>query len=544
MPRNFNIDIHCHPSTKPFLSPGKKNAIESFNHVLESGLIKAIKHILEKKAEVLLATQSNFDHLFEGGHEVVIASITPMERAFLVARMPNTLGPILEPFIVIDNQIGLEDTIRPKLINALMGFSIKRIEFVRDALQLKDYFNDSLVPEYNFLVEHNNKKSLKHGFTIKFVKHFGEIEDGMANAAPGEKTIYVLLSIEGAHSFRSKVPSLIDIQNSHGHAHTPTEMQDMSDAKMVEDNIREMKQWEFVPFYVTLMHHFWNGMGGHARSLNKLVGKMVNQDEGINERLTLLGKLVIHDLLQTKYTRTAAEDVIETVTVPRVLIDIKHMSVSSRMDYYEMLDTEFAGEDIPIICSHTGIADTIDSFEDLLKVDDKREEENNRNYFHKARINLCGADVRRIVKSKGLIGIQMDEKRVAGAGFIKSKLNGGIVNLELMNEYAKLIMANIFLAVKAANTLDAWNVFCIGSDFDGLINHLDVFPTSGQMPVLRDEIEFFLNNLTPIKEPQSYDFEMSVDEMKRLMMNLTPEEITSKIFSENVMNFLSIHFRR
>ena len=541
MSNNFNIDLHCHPSTKPFMSAlqVKKDAIQSFNHKIENEFIKILKGLLKRQSEVLLESQSNFDHLFEGGHKVVIASITPMEKAFLVANQKR--APTINNIFIFDTKAPWENTIKPPLINALMGFSISNIEFLRGSESFKNYFEQGLKPEYEYLIKHHQKKSDLHGYLIKFVKDFTEIEQGLAS---GEKAIYVLISIEGAHSFKSVAPNLGELKSSQGMVHSEAELDNMSGSGDVQANIRTMKrEWEFTPLYVTLMHHFWNGMGGHARSLNKNVGEMLNQQEGINQRLTGPGKLAIRTLLEKKFDIND-NGTFRTITVPRILIDIKHMGVASRRGYYEILDNDFAAENIPVICSHTGMADTIDTLDELALVNDKDEESNENNYFHKAQINLCGEDVRRIVKSKGLIGIQLDEKRVAGAGFIKSKLRGGLNTNDLMHECAKIIMANIFVAVKAVNDVSAWNVFCIGSDYDGLINYLDPFPTSAEVSILRDEIEFFLGNLVAIKEPESYKFEMGTDEMKELMMGLSPKEITQKIFSDNIMQFLSVNFKK
>lgn len=557
MPDHFNIDIHCHPSTKPFMKALQKkpDAFKSFNHDIQSNFIKLIKRLLEKESEVLFASQSNFDHLFEGGHRVVIASITPMEKAFFVANLKRATPFIFDfkDLFIFDTTAPWEDTIKPKLINALMGFSIDCIEQVRGSGTFTDYFGQGLQPEYEYLIGHHNQQSSLHGFTIKFVKNFSEIENGLADdKARGTKTIYLILSIEGAHSFKTPSGTIGDVKQNQGRQHTTQELRDMSDSSAIEKNIRKMKrEWEFPPLFVTMMHHFWNGMGGHARSLNKTVGEMLNQQEGINEPLSEKGKLVIRAFLQKQFDERVGND-IQTFLVPRILIDIKHMSIASRKDYYKMLDDEFAGENIPIICSHTGIAhsqepfdaenDRESSLENLAKVIDKEQEQNDRNYFHYAQINLCGEDVRRIVKSRGLIGIQLDEKRIAGTGFVQSKLRGGLTNFQLMHECAKLIMANMFVAVNTVNTPDAWDVFCIGSDFDGLINHLDPFPTAADVSTLRDEIEFFLENLVEVNDP-GFDFKMGTAEMKRLMMGLTASQITAKIFSENVMAFLSRNFR-
>ncbi len=528
----FNIDIHCHPTTKPFMSAlaeaDKKDPFAGFNHNVEDDIMKLIKGILSKKAEVELKTQSNFDNLFRGGHRVVIASITPMERGFLVANRFRKTNPVADAFIFdLGTFLG---TVKPKLINALMGFSIKNIEFVRNSTGLQNYFTQGLLPEYNYLKKFHNKKSAQEGYTLKIVNSFAEIEAGMNS---GENAMYVLVSVEGAHSLKNIVPVIAEIKNNQDKKFSQSELNNIEDGQGIENNILAMKKWKQVPFFVTLMHHFWNGMGGHARSLNKMVGEMLNQQEGINLGLTATGKLVITDLLRDD-------------NGPRILVDIKHMSIASRKEYYEILNTDplFKNKKIPILCSHTGIASDVDTLDELEKVKDKTEESNNSNYFHKAQINLCAEDIRIIAQSNGLIGIQLDEKRIAGAGFVKEKLNGGLNTNDLLNACAELVMSNIFMAVKAVNNVKGWDLCSIGSDYDGLINHLNPFPTAASISILRDEIEFYLDNLHDVKEPQTGNIIFTVAEMKNLMMGLTIKEISEKIFSANVMVFLKKNFNR
>ena len=528
----FNIDIHCHPSTKPFMSAlndaDKKDPFIGYKHNIEDGIMQLLKKMLAKKSEVELATQSNFDNLFRGGHRVIMASITPMERAFVVANASRKPNLIADAFIY---DLGIfPGTIKPKLINALMGFSIKNIEFTRSSVGLKNYFKDGLLPEYNYLQKFQNKKSQQEGYTLKFVNSYSEIENGINS---GENAIYVILSVEGAHSFKNTVPLISEIRDNQGKTYTQGQLNSIEDGMGIENNILAMKKWKYVPFYVTLMHHFWNGMGGHARSLNKLVGEMLNQQEGINLGLSETGKLVIKDLLRDD-------------NGPRVLIDIKHMSIASRRGFYAMLETELLlkNKKIPIICSHTGIAADIDTLAELDLVKDKTEESNTTNYFHKAQINLCGEDIRKIAQSEGLIGIQLDEKRIAGAGFAKEKLNGGLNTNDLLNACSELIMSNIFMVIKAIKTVKGWDLCCIGSDYDGLINHLDPFPTAATATILRDEIEFYLDNLHDVKEPETGRTIFTVAQMKALMFGLTSKEITEKIFSSNVMAFLKKNFNR
>ena len=67
------------------------------------------------------------------------------------------------------------------------------------------------------------------------------------------------------------------------------------------------------PWFVTFSHHFYNELCGHARSLRKIIGKLTNQEEGINTSFTPLGLEVLDILLDKNNGR-------------RILIDVKHMS--------------------------------------------------------------------------------------------------------------------------------------------------------------------------------------------------------------------------
>ena len=87
MPYNFNIDIHCHTSGKPYMSGRTQQAhtpFETYENEIQSWLLSRLNKQIEKISEVRLATQSNFDNLSAGNVRVIIASFTPLERAFLV----------------------------------------------------------------------------------------------------------------------------------------------------------------------------------------------------------------------------------------------------------------------------------------------------------------------------------------------------------------------------------------------------------------------------------------------------------------------------
>jgi hypothetical protein len=147
-----------------------------------------------------------------------------------------------------------------------------------------------------------------------------------------------------------------------------------------------------------------------------------------------------------------------------------------------------------------------------------------------------------IFQSKGLIGIQLDEKRIAGKEIIKIlKHKEGVQPEELNRQYASIVIANLLRAVQIVNQREAWDILSIGSDFDGLINHLDCCPSSEEIPRLESFMLDVLNSGTDIVQA-GFNYSFSAIEINRLLFGLTPEEAMEKVFYTNVIEFLKRNF--
>ena len=531
MPNNFNIDIHCHTSGKPYMSgrtQQEHTPFESFDNNIQSWLLSRLNRQIEKISEVRLATQSNFDNLSAGNVRVIIASITPLEKAFLVVNQkPDSFFNDVLKDLVTETKTPWEDTVRSKVANALTGFYVDDIDFIKKSIL--HYFREGFLPEYNYFTSFHDTKSTDKKYKIKFVKNFTEIDETI-NA--DKKTICVILSIEGAHSLAREVPNLNALRREQGRSHKK-DNPDFTNLIDYVNNIEKLKKLEFVPFFVSLNHHFWNGLGGHAKSLMKLIGTIVSQDEGLNEGLKEMGKEVIKLLL--KKTNGS-----------RILIDIKHMSPQCRQDFYAFIKTEYwaKNDKFPLICSHTGVVSKKRNLNDLIKQDDDAELHDDTNYLHENSINLCEEDILIIAETNGLIGLQLDEKRIAGNKIIEViKNDDSLGEADLRMQYVKVLCANLFEIVKTVNSVKGWDLLSIGSDYDGLINHLDFYPTTADMPTLRQDMLDFLNDPTDIFQ-DGFNYSLSVADINRLMFGLSAADIIDKIFASNVMTFLQNNFNR
>ncbi len=501
---------------------------ETYDNDIQAWVLNRLRKQIESLSNVRLGTQSNFDNLHKGNVRVIIASLTPLEKAFLVAnRQPdNFLNDNLKA-LVNETQTPWEDTIKSKVVNALTGFDTDDIDFAKKAM--RNYFHDGLVPEYNYITSFDLLQNEAKEYRIKFVKNFQAIQDILDT---DETTICIILAIEGAHVLSSQVPNLAILKRDQGSSHRK-DAADFTTLIEYVNNIATMKKWDFVPFFISLNHHFWNGLGGHAKSLMKLIGTIVSQAEGLNEGLKELGKEVIKLLLQT-------------TNGPRILIDVKHMSPQCRKDFYAFIEIEYwnKGDKFPLVCSHTGIVSKCKKLDELIKQDDDAELHDATNYLHENSINLCAEDVLKIAETNGIIGIQLDEKRVAGNNIIEViKKDKNASTATLRKQYVKVLMANLLEIVKVTGSKKGWDILSIGSDYDGLINHLDFYPTSAEMPDLRKDLLDFLNSPEEISQ-DGFKYSLSLDEVKSLQFDLTPDEIISKIFSDNALNFLKVNFTR
>lgn len=531
MEYNFNTDIHCHPSGKPYMS-GRNNPVhtpfETFGNEIQSWLLNRLNKQITNISQIHLGTQSNFENLHKGKVRVIMASLTPLEKAFLVANLkPDSFLNDNLKDLVSYKKTPWEDTIKTKVINALTGFHSDDVDFTKK--MMLHYFQEGLVPEYNFLTKFHNQQNLDKTFRVKFVKNYQEIEDTINGDST---TICIVLTIEGAHTLGSQVPNMDFLRRDQGRSHRNDPPDNTTLIEYVT-NIDVMKKWDFVPLFISLNHHFWNGLGGHAKSMMKLIGTIVSQSEGLNEGLKELGREVIKLLLKTS-------------NGPRILIDIKHMSPMCRQDFYAFIKTTYwdKGDKFPIICSHTGVVSKGRTLAALVAQNDDKEEHDASNYLHENSINVCEEDILIIAETNGLIGIQLDEKRVAGKNIITIiKANKQSSPDDLRRQYVKVLFANLFETVKTVDSKKGWNIICIGSDYDGLINHLDFYPTSGEMPVLRNDMLEFLENPDEISQA-GFNYNVSLAEIKRLMFGLSAGEIIDKIFAGNVMEFLKNNFNR
>lgn len=474
------IDIHMHPAIKPMgksfnNKPGennrnknRQNSIWNYDPPTDVDKLTNIVTTLTK------FRQADFTSLARGGADIVFVSLCGLEKGFVMNKLGTRyLGDVVS--------------------NLVTGMGRNRIDHVQ---AMDNYFAD-LEMEYDFYQQLDGHKVQIDGKWHRYiiVSSFNEISE---NRDTDVKTIFIILSIEGGHVFNTGLKMM-------GKTADPDE---------VLANVDKVKKWDKRLFCMGLTHHFNNEMVGHAQSLHGIVRKMCDQTENMNEGFNDLGWKVLRKLLDNSDGK-------------RVLIDLKHMSIKARNEYYQFLEEEHPNEIIPLIVSHGAV--------NGLRSNNEKVEDDLFNYgkFQPDDINMFDDEIVRIAKSGGIFGIQFDERRVGSETELK-KTGPNLNRRKMLFHKSKLIWNQIQHIAEVLNRHDqyAWGIQCIGTDNDGMVNPLNGFWTAEEMPLFDSYLE---------KHAYNFIASAASDNLKNYN-KITAADIVERFMRGNAHDFLQKNF--
>lgn len=481
--KNNYVDLHCHPALKPFgksfnYSPPGRNSTRRRD--LKSIWRYDPPSIFDKVINYVIGltkfSQANFSSLVYGGVGIVVVSLYPLEKWFVRNKMNN-------------------EFLLDLAANFALGIGKNRIDHVQ---AFTSYFDD-LKSEYDYYRQLDGQViSLPEGkFRYKLVRSYSEVEIIRASEQMNKDvhTVCVILSIEGLHVLNTGI-------------HKKT------DDDEVLHNLAQIKNWQYRPFFVTVAHHFWNHLCGHAESLSPLIRGMVDQTEGMKTGITSLGKKVIKRLL-------------DNTNGQRILVDLKHMSALARKEFFDLLDANtFGSETIPLVVSH-GAANGLDSFDNPVMNSPQTASK-----LQPKDINFYDQELVRIAKSGGIFGLQLDERRIASEHTLETTRHA-VKRHKIMHYRSALLWNQIQHIVELLDSHDlfAWDCLALGTDFDGIIDPLNSFWTAEELPYLADFLERHAHNYSQ-NNTLKHDYnKMSADAM------------ISRIFSLNAITFFKKHFK-
>jgi microsomal dipeptidase-like Zn-dependent dipeptidase len=538
-PKYF-IDIHCHPSMKSYYSSlqhSKKNNLWDFQP--ESCSCKKLpKFFKSQLKEMIKHSQMNLRDCEKGRVKILFSSLYSVERGWFKER--RAIDPLISD-IHFANSIACSSGFHEKIVDRI-------IKTIDNNLPI-DYFAE-IAGEY-FYLNSDIAKSTNPDERFIIANCYNDLIDIEENT--DSKTLALIVNIEGGHCL-FRFDDFDDLKNTafrkvdHDHFldfkkyrkivfQNIDVLKGLKETEIKVDGSTEKIVFKHCPFYITVAHHFWNLLCGHSDSFGIGGDLMLNQSRGKNRKFTQLGREILNKLLERGEGKR------------RILIDIKHMSVKARQEFYAIWQTDYYGQsdNFPIISSHTAI-----NGRNSYKYVNNDYEENS--FFNTADINMFDEDIQMIHKSGGIMGIILNEARLPGhdSKMIVKQNKKRIANLlkmhpqspeikELRNEnkqeYLKSLVANIFYTIHVLNKKSAWDILSIGSDFDGMIDALDNYVMASDFPLLSSDLKKFIDNCKGIPEIGINEFEFN-----KLKFNYSSDEIIEKLFHSNAILFLKKYF--
>ena len=482
---DFSIDMHCHPTYKPLGKSYNTNpGVQSSNNDDQNSMWyydppSLFDKILNDVGSLTKFSQTNFTSNAYGQVWVAAAAMGCIEKWFFNNKLgTGILSDILGDFAT---EIGI------KRINAIQGTT--------------DYFKD-LLHEFDFLDQMNGKLVEIDGNTYMYqiVRNFDQLNKIIAANGSAINTgknnplsLAIIPTIEGMHVLNCGL----------GRPCNPNE---------VKQNAFALKNFLFKPWFVTFAHHFYNELCGHSQSLQGIVGQECDQSTGMNTGFTVLGYEVLDILLDNSNNK-------------RILIDIKHLSPLGRSQFFTIRQRKYP--EIPIIISH-GACNGLPEMNNVLA-----QRNTLGSTFNNAEINFYDNEILEMARSGGIIGLQLDERRIASVDALKN-IKHSIFRNKIMYYRSKLVWNQIQYIAELLddNDLPAWQNMTIGSDYDGIVDPINSFWTTEQYPALKSYLE---------KHAYNYVTTNSAN-LKNDFNKIEPDVIVQNIFQTNALDFLKKWF--
>ncbi len=275
-----------------------------------------------------------------------------------------------------------------------------------------------------------------------------------------------------------------------------------------------------------------------------------------------------------------------------ILIDIKHMSLRSRKEFYDYRRAK--GYTQPIVASHMGVTGySIAEWQNALDIAEKGKASipvvklkthaceagqwgkiKRTFHFNPWTINLMDDDIVEVVESGGLIGVSLDVRILGFVSRFQDLTRDGVYEYMSPEEFRHffpyyhikglplesyesgleselfpnkqeshmlVFCFNILHIVSVIKTRcdeqdvgDAWQYVSIGSDFDGLIDPLKSVRDAGKLPNLRGELKKWL----PVAEKSYFESNGGDQDLIGKNINKRVEQflyLNGKNFQEKIM---------
>ncbi len=490
-------DIHCHPHSRIFhwLRDTKyEKKAKHFKRFHPWTVVLSNFKNQKKGKRAFTYSQCDPVKLWNGKVQLVFASMYPMEKGFFKGKDAdgqNLINRALlnvanaNPGDLVNGEFGSvfggltveggETTLKDFFQSFLMKMPLRRVNYIQSSEY--DYY-DELQREYKFLISRDGEKEKSRIF-IPFLKRIfvnkkrkkrkhplSLVATGTYVVAKNKKDIESAIESEKL-SFVITIEGMLSLG-------TDTHPEE------VLNRIDEIKKWDHPIFFITFSHHFDNKLCGHAHSIIKSATLLIDQSEAMNSAFNNLGRQAARRLLSLDDDNTRNESL-----GYRILLDLKHMSATSRKEYYNEIVKPCMekGDFIPVIASHVAYSGvkTLQEFEDNYN---KEEDDWEINDFNAWNINVCDEDIEMIVNTRGLLGLCLDQ-RILG-----QQKKEEATSKDLVWATVKGVLDAVLNSTNIAENdkPKVWDIITMGTDFEGYIDPTDQYATSLDFHRFREDL--------------------------------------------------------
>ncbi len=527
MDNNNYIDFHCHPGLKTFLTADTQAERTPCTERLPLGISSRLMDQFFLSS--MLWSNSSLKQLVIGGVKGAVVGLYAYEEAMIrgrIKRFSKIRRIILSvlKFVELANRMGNED---------ISGTLLRRLS----------NHNGIYLNLFKEVEDHLYSSVINNSGKYKVLKRFSDWDPLKLN---------IILSIEGGHNLFSKDKSLPGFNDS------------------VLKNLADLKSSGKRYWFIALMHMEQTPLCTHAYGLKIIEDDMLMP---AGDGISALGKDVIRKALEKNPYR--------------MYIDVKHMSLWSRLQFYKMLkeDETLKREKIPIIMSHAGITGV--SYNKMLvrkceyignwfKIGYFKKHGLMRTDFNPWSINLYDEEIQEIIDSDGIIGINLDERILGTKQHCSSSLteylsdnefyhympmidnNIGRKNARRQNKPFKgprkwfsshrdiKYLCNSILHIVEIGGEKAWDHICIGSDFDGMVNPIDYYPDSTKLEKLHKGLLKWLPKMADWAHRQTLTQNQTPAQIQAMAQYYYISNIETQvngIMYENVSRFMQKYFQ-
>ena len=550
MPKMF-ADLHSHPTFYAFNRLRNADVEADASQFHPWAPMPEDLNDMGKGARARAYAQADVAKLHRSGTRLVFASICPIEKGFFWGHRDEKgddrhtfgaeLAKLMSGVTLVEGGLNLlrgdgkaalqsmtkilsnRGPLRAFVQKIFMRYSMPRILFLSS--HEYDYWTE-------FLKEYEFYRS-KHGVTQRANLVWAE-DDGVIRSEDFDGRYWVARNLEELDEkleSTEDVVFVLTIEGAYVFSIGP-------DGKRVSENdiferIDLLQHLEHPIMFITLAHHFDNGLCGHAHSIPDSAGLVMDQDLRLNEGFERSGDLG----LRVARAMLSLDEQLHDTGGRRILLDCKHMSAQTRKEYYDEIvrpynaarrkrDASYQAEhpEIPVFLSHAAYSGTA-TLDELITRAPLENDHYHSPPYYAWNINVCDEDMRVVHETRGVVGLVFDQ-RVCGVP----------PKQKVPNEFwADLVMRHIFAMVDVImddDRLDAvekkrvWDCIAIGSDYDGLIDPLSRYPTAMALPRFADDLRATLDRY----------------KHTRFISEIGVEVLVDKICYQNLWDFSRRHF--